>query len=353
MTGGVREPARLSGRTPLRPGLGTTLPVDSPALHRLVGDVDDFARDKWSRATSVARKVHSFWELVDIPQVLGLVADTGMRLPDVRMMKRGEPIEAHLFTRSSQLGRTVTEGLVDADAVASLISGGGTLILQGLRRYCSPVDSFCRRLDVELGQITQAGAFLTPPHSVGAPNHYDYFDAFVCQVEGRKHWSHGAPPNRVPTSAWQHGAEPLDDTRHEVVLDPGDCLYLPRGTFHQARTKTGPSLHLTLRVVQPYTFRTLLESMLDALSEDDLDRALPIGHSDLAGEELLDMLQKVVPGVGSVAASKRLLDALEGTRNAVMADFESDNRRAESGLRDLMLAVNQGTRETVGPDEQP
>lgn len=340
MTREARVLGQLRGRTALRPGLGTAAPSPEPALYRLVEDVDEFARDIWGKATSVARQVHDLSELLDTSAVLALIADGGMRLPDVRMMKDGEPVPTENFSRPAQLGRAVTEGLVDADAVARLISEGATVILQGLRRYFAPVDAFCRRLDTELGQITQAGAFLTPRDSVGAPYHYDYFDAFVCQIEGRKHWRHGDPPARVPRAAWQHGTQELDG-RHRVDLHPGDCLYLPRGTYHEARTDAQASLHLTIRVVQPYTYRTLLEAILEILAVDDLDRALPVAHSDMTDQSLLDSLQVVVPGLADIAPPTRLLDALDAARAALGADFSEEDGREASGLRKLNSALRR------------
>jgi bifunctional lysine-specific demethylase and histidyl-hydroxylase NO66 len=336
------EERRLTGRAGLRPGLGTADAIDGPVLACLVGDVDAFAQSAWGQASLLARGVHGLAGVLNIQGVLALVADGGMRLPDVRMMQDGEPIPVERFTRPAQLGRSVIDGLVDADGVADLVAGGATLILQGMRRYYAPLDAVCRRLDTELGQITQAGAFLTPSRSVGAPNHYDYFDAFICQIEGRKHWAYGAPPASVPAAAWQHGQRPVDEDVVWVELSPGDCLYLPRGTYHQAKTSAEPSLHVTIRVVQPYTYRTLLEAALDYLFDRDIDLALPVAHQLLTAHDLADDMLKTLFERPSEELLHRLIDALDRARAAVAADFGRETERFGAGLERLQRSVRAG-----------
>ena len=57
--------------------------------------------------------------------------------------------------------------------------------------------------------------------------------------------------------------EPLIDT----VLEPGDALYLPRGTIHAAEALGETSIHLTVGV-HPITRYQLVQQLLDAAQDD-------------------------------------------------------------------------------------
>jgi|688.fasta_scaffold27262_7 lysine-specific demethylase/histidyl-hydroxylase NO66 len=310
-----------------------------PVLATLVGDVATFSESAWGREVHLATTKHRIMDLLGIDDVLNLVASGGMRLPDVRMMNDGEPIPAEHFSRSAQLGRNVTEGLIEPDLVAGLMSEGATLILQGMRRYWAPLDGLCRRLDQELGQTTQAGAFLTPAECVGAPNHYDYFDAFVCQTEGTKHWLYGCAPGVVPLQPWRHGTPPADPGFTAVTLRPGDTLYLPRGTFHQAQAAEEVSLHVTIRVVQPFTFRTLLEAALEHLLGPSLEQPLPVGHFTLPIDDVVETILSPILNLTTPELLDSLSMAVRRGRDDLERNFDQETARASSGIALLLQAI--------------
>jgi bifunctional lysine-specific demethylase and histidyl-hydroxylase NO66 len=75
---------------------------------------------------------------------------------------------------------------------------------------------------------------------------------------------------------------PLIDT----VLEPGDALYLPRGTVHSAVALGDTSIHLTVGV-HPLTRYQLVRFLLDAVQDDpELRASLPMG-ADLADPDVL------------------------------------------------------------------
>ena len=76
--------------------------------------------------------------------------------------------------------------------------------------------------------------------------------------------------------------EPLIDT----VLEPGDALYLPRGTVHSAQALGETSIHLTVGV-HPLTRYELVRFLLDAVQDDSRLRvSLPVG-ADLGDPDVL------------------------------------------------------------------
>ena len=173
------------------------------------------------------------------------------------------------------------------------IADGSTLVLQGLHRAWPPLVGFGSRLAHELGHPVQINAYITPPQNQGFAPHHDVHDVFVLQVSGRKHWTIHPPVvddplGNQPFEAFEAeiaervSDEPLIDT----VLEPGDALYLPRGTVHSALALGETSIHLTVGV-HPLTRYELVRFLLDAVQDDaQLRTSLPMGV-DLADPDVL------------------------------------------------------------------
>ena len=120
---------------------------------------------------------------------------------------------------------------------------------------------------------TGCNVYLTPPNSQGFSPHFDDIDAFVLQLEGKKTWRVYPPRSEEemlpryssPNFAQDEIGEPV----LEVILEPGDVLYMPRGTVHQASCVDGEhSLHVTLSTNQFNTWADVLELALPAAIRD-------------------------------------------------------------------------------------
>ena len=118
-----------------------------------------------------------------------------------------------------------------------------------------------------------SNAYLTPANSQGFAPHYDDIDAFVIQLEGRKRWKVYKPYEgddeqlhilfpRLPRHSSQDFTQEQVaslQVAYDTELLPGDVLYLPRGTVHQAKApKDVHSLHVTISTGQKSTWADLL-----------------------------------------------------------------------------------------------
>ncbi|XP_019557368.2 bifunctional lysine-specific demethylase and histidyl-hydroxylase NO66 [Aedes albopictus] len=180
--------------------------------------------------------------------------------------------------------------------------------------------------------MTGANFYLTPPNSQGFAPHYDDIEAFVLQVEGRKHWKLYSP--REPAeflarvSSPNFTQEEIGNPILEVVLEPGDLLYFPRGIIHQASTVPGHhSLHVTMSVYQKNCWADLLEVFFpQALAQAaeahfDLRRGIPLDlhnhfgivHSDSetpTRKQLITHIKALVDKVFSEEAIDSAVDQL-------------------------------------------
>jgi hypothetical protein len=245
-----------------------------------------FAEENWSRAPRLSRAADlgaGFTDLLSVAGVDELVSERGLRTPFLRMAKEGTILPAAAFTRGGGAGAGVTDQAAD-DKVLAAIADGSTLVLQGLHRTWPPLVGFGARLAEELGHPVQINAYITPPESQGFAPHYDLHDVFVLQVSGRKHWVVHRPVIEDPLENQpfdrykpEIAARVAEDGLIDTVLEPGDSLYLPRGTIHAAQALGETSIHLTIGV-HPLTRYQLARFLLDAAQDQpELRRSLPMG----------------------------------------------------------------------------
>nr|XP_005021755.4 LOW QUALITY PROTEIN: ribosomal oxygenase 1 [Anas platyrhynchos] len=165
---------------------------------------------------------------------------------------------------------------------------GCSLRLLNPQAFSTTVWHLLSILQEYFGSMAGANTYLTPPGTQGFAPHYDDIEAFVLQLEGKKHWRVYSPRTDTEvlpqfSSANLTQAE-LGKPVLEVVLEAGDLLYFPRGFIHQGDClPDAHSLHITVSSYQRNSWGDLLEKLLPAalqmaLEEDvEYRQGLPIG----------------------------------------------------------------------------
>lgn len=278
-------------------------PIDGAgdsALARCVScTADVFAAEHWGRAPRLTRAADlpaGFDDLLDPGAVDELVSERGLRTPFLRMAKDGSVLPAATFTRGGGAGATIADQVAD-DKVLAAMGDGATLVLQALHRSWPPLVDFGSRLADELGHPVQVNAYATPPQNQGFSPHYDVHDVFVLQVTGRKRWVIHEPVVQSPldNQPWDKrkdlvAARAAETPVIDTVLEPGDALYLPRGTIHSAAALGEISIHLTVGV-HPLTRYELVRHLLeiaqdDAALRDSLPMGVDLGDPDVLAPHL-------------------------------------------------------------------
>jgi hypothetical protein len=313
----------VTGLGPDGPGAGR------PALRRLVVDPVGFAADTWGRAPLLTRAADlggAFDDLFGEDSVDALVSTHGLRTPFLRVARNGETLANRAFTSGGGVGAGIADQ-VDDTRLTALFADGATLVLQALHRTWPPVVAFAQQLVADLGHPVQVNAYVTPPQSRGFDDHYDVHDVFVLQVSGAKRWRIHAPVHEAPLrdQPWtdrrdavraEAEREPLID----AVLEPGDVLYLPRGTLHAATALGDVSTHLTFGVHtwhRHHVAEELVAAALAAVADDpDVRTSLPLGvdvadaddlhaHAELVRDRLLSAVRAVPAETLAAALGRR------------------------------------------------
>ncbi len=305
-----------------------------------------------------------------------IIATTAPRTPSFRLVKDGRPLPPGSYTRSGRVGGRPYQGAADVAKVYRAFAEGATVVLQSLHRSWAPLARFCRDLELALTQPVQANAYLTPAGATALAPHHDTHDVFVLQVHGRKHWEVRQPVVEAPLP--RHHSRKELAARQPLLFDadlaPGDCLYLPRGFVHAARTQDDTSLHVTVGV-HTITGHDVLAAVLERAAEHPAFRAaLPVGFArqDGAGA-LAEAVDECVReagrwlaalDTGPVAAElrhgfwSRRLPLLEGQLQQLVALDQLDDRSivrrrpgavCEVELGDDGLRLVLGDRELAVP----
>ncbi|MBY8874629.1 cupin domain-containing protein [Micromonospora sp. PLK6-60] len=330
-----------------------------------------FATGYWGREPLLSRAGElpnpaGFTDLLSPADADELLSRRGLRTPFLRVARDGQLVPAARWTGGGGAGAEIGDQVLD-EKILQLYADGATLVLQGLHRTWPALVDFARDLGTALAQPLQVNAYLTPAGSQGFATHYDTHDVFVLQVDGRKHWRIHRPvlPDPLERQPWGGRADEVSATASgpaalDVVLEPGDALYLPRGWLHSAQAQESSSLHLTVGV-RALTRYALVEELLALAAEDPRLRAgLPFG-TDVADpdaiepeltetvEALRDWLLRADPAAVAAGLRRRAWPAARPApirplaQAAALATVAADTRIAvRGGLRWQLSASGDG-----------
>ena len=157
----------------------------------------------------------------------------------------------------------LAETVISPDELDFFFDGGMTINLRQAHLCDAYLARLTTALKAETGHAGDVEAFVFwSPRGTGLDWHFDTGGSFVVQMSGSKRWRFGKTPEiQSPPSPvlavdapdyhlfheWAEIHPPEASKTAEVILNPGDVLYLPGGTWHTASaTSESGSLAVTL-----------------------------------------------------------------------------------------------------------
>lgn len=293
-----------------------------------------FKDEYWERKHLLLhRETPDYYQgLLTLADMDELLSTTRVSASDMRVIADG---------KETPVSEMVSENLPGsyANAVEMLYShyrDGATINLLFLQEHWSPLTRLCQSMSDVLGGMFHVNVYLTPAGARGLKEHYDTHDVFVAQVYGAKRWHLYEPPVQLPLKDQRYlppedgPGEPMAD----LTLRPGDMLYMPRGTVHQAVSQKTASLHLTVGV-QSVLWADLLRNAVEQATADDVRfrSALPMGfandeelvrQAEERAAELLDLLRERIKPESVVATGRsRAMLARRSTLHGHLLDLEA------------------------------
>ena len=142
----------------------------------------------------------------------------------------------------------------DPIKVENYIRKGASLVLNDLIYYSKEIEKLASDLQVITNGRCQANLYFSmQSHQAFAP-HFDTHDVFALHCEGEKLWNIYENFETDPINHPIYKQELNDKTEmpgkiiDQVLLKPGDLLYLPRGQFHDALASKNGAIHIAFGI---------------------------------------------------------------------------------------------------------
>jgi len=222
---------------------------------------------------------------------------------------------------------TFPDGVVDTARLFQKFADGGTIVFNQLQAFVPHLMELCRSLERELSTRFQTNIYMTPSKAQGFPTHYDSHDVFILQVHGVKHWVLYNTPIELPFRGqpFQRDVTVKGEPTMQFDMRPGDMLYMPRGTMHDATTGEGETMHITVGALQTTWTELLLEAVAKLAAGDvDFRRSLPPGYASSSydrkeAKAMFDsLLKRVVEQADFDGAMDHFADDLVSSRTALI-----------------------------------
>ena len=167
----------------------------------------------------------------------------------------------------------------DAEMVKRLLRRGASLVANDIDTLRPGLAAAADALESALGAKTQCNLYCSWAQHQAFDVHYDTHEVFVLHAEGEKRWR--VYENRVDRPiahpAFKTVPQEVHDRRKgdlllDVMLRPGDLLYIPRGFYHQALAASAGTVHVSFGVTHVIGL-DLLSLLLDHAVAESLFRA--------------------------------------------------------------------------------
>jgi bifunctional lysine-specific demethylase and histidyl-hydroxylase NO66 len=205
------------------------------------------------------------------------------RSPAFRLVRLGSTLSRRECCRSAPIGNEQVDDVVEPNRVLEHYASGATVVLQALQFADRVFAELSTNLALDLDHPVQVNAYLTPPAERGLDIHFDFHDVVVVQLAGRKRWRvwpslpRSERPLKRSPAIGQPAPGELGAVLLDRVLEPGDCLAVPRGLPHAAESVDAESAHLTIGIMA-LTWNRVMRDVIDEIASGSaLADRLPFG----------------------------------------------------------------------------
>lgn len=213
-----------------------------------------------------------------------------------------KPVPAQTFCRQ-RVDRTGQTQVVPVPAlVEQHLVRGASLVLNEVESLVPQARGLVDAFSEGLGAKSSGNAYISQKNHQAFDTHFDRTDVFAIQTLGQKRWRIYEGQLDAPVIHARFTGMPKAEIDRqkgkvaaEIVMKPGDVLYLPRGRFHDALATDGPSIHLSFAVSEPKGLDFLQIVMDEAVGDAAMRRDLPLDEAELPAylDQLADRLRDV------------------------------------------------------------
>lgn len=203
----------------------------------------------------------------------------------------------------------------DAARVTALLKNGASLLLNDIDSFNPGMTAIARALEGVLESRVQANLYCSSRERQAFPSHFDSHDVYALHVEGEKLWRiyQGRLDNPVAHPAFQGQPQEFHEQAKgeiaaEILLKPGDLLYIPRGLYHDAIAQTDGTVHVAFGAVAVIGLDFVSALFERAVHDSLFRRDIPRRHAP-GGEAAFDQhMQSFAAALAKMVSDRAMLD---------------------------------------------
>ncbi len=250
----------------------------------------------------------------------------------LKMLMDSRPVspEHYCVTREASSGPVTRP---DRALIEAMMVLGASLVADGLEDVLPDVRRCCAMLGRQFAAKAGANLYASQAGVQAFASHCDPHEVFAVQCQGRKLWRIYADRADYPIQSSLLGDQAAIDRAKgpvimQVMLEPGDILYIPRGFYHDAVAQDGRSIHLTFGV-QPLYGAGLIDMLRDlAVDRPVLRQYLPNAEDS---DALTAQLQAITEEIVTLLRSPALIEDI-AVKQRTIASPIAENDTAEHTL---------------------
>ncbi|WP_193367024.1 JmjC domain-containing protein [Pelagibius marinus] len=214
----------------------------------------------------------------------------------------------------------------DPDKVQDWIGKGASVILNDIDALAPGVRQLANELQEATGGRSQANLYFSMSQHQAFGPHCDVHEVFAVHCNGEKVWNIYESREDTPIN---HPSFNFGDAERErragkvaeqVLMQPGDLLYIPRGLYHDALASENGALHIAFGVTLPKPLDLLAIIWEAAVQDPELRADLP--HK-ADGKTLEKLLKKMGKKVEAILSSKAALTSAAQAVESWPYEFKS------------------------------
>ncbi|MDH3661821.1 MAG: cupin domain-containing protein [Alphaproteobacteria bacterium] len=206
----------------------------------------------------------------------------------------------------------------DPARVQDYLKKGATLVANDIDHLSAGLTAFSRCMEQALGAKIQGNLYCSSKRRQGFAAHFDTHDVYAVHVEGTKTWhiyeGRATDPIAHPmfkTLGREHHEKAKGKLLMDVVMEPGDLLYLPRGQYHDALADQGGAVHIAFGATYPIGM-DVMSMLFDQVVAEPVFRANLPRPDEGDTEQRLARLAEVI---GSILKDPKTAAAVAAFQN--------------------------------------
>jgi ribosomal protein L16 Arg81 hydroxylase len=253
--------------------------------------VSEFLSTYWLRRHLFSRSVRDrFATLISWPVINGILEHHWRETNRFRLARQGRDLDPASYADLESF----TPRIRSRD-VTDHLRRGATLSFDALDEVHTPLRRLAESFEAFFRGGTKINLYAGWRALHGLDLHRDDHEIFILHVDGRKRWLlYGFSVDGIDCGELSRASVPPAGALADLVLEPGDLLYIPRGCYHVAVPMNEPALHLTLGVKNPRGIDLLRWMVENARAADVANRDLPALANAAEQREYAEALQRAL-----------------------------------------------------------